>query len=159
MTRVSSSNVYSYAFDPESRRHGILYVTFLRKWRGETLGGPGPTYAYYDVPVKVFHKFREAAKGSAGGAVWDMLRIRGTLWGHQYTYRLIHVEGEYVPRKATKRGFRTRHVPAIGMGRREFRRSTLPDQIFSRGTPDRGDPDRGYPDRGTPDRGEPDRGR
>lgn len=41
----------------------------VRKLR--PLPGPGPTYAYYDVPVKKPLKFQEAAVGSARSAVWD----------------------------------------------------------------------------------------
>jgi hypothetical protein len=146
-----SSNVYGYYFETESRKQGILYVTFLASYRGEVRQGPGTTYAYYDVPVKKFREFQRATASSAGSAVWDYLRLRGTTWGHQHQYRLVQAHGEYVPRKATRGGFKTRNVPEIGeTGRRTYRRSTLPESTF---------PDRGYPDRGEPDRGEPDRGR
>lgn len=144
-----STNVYGYYFEFESRTMGILYVTFLNYYRTETRSGPGPTYAYYDVPARKYHQFQNASGTSAGGAVWDYLRIRGTSWGHQHNYRLIQVSGDYIPRKATRRGFRTRNLPALGTGRREYRRSTLPEQVF---------PNRGRPNRGQPDRGEPDRG-
>lgn len=141
-----SSNVYGYYFETESRKTGILYVTFIASYRGEVREGAGATYAYYDVPVRKFHEFQRAAASSAGGAVWDYLRLRGTTWGHQHQYRLVQAHGDYVPRKATRKGFKTRNVPEIGeTGRRTYRRSTLPESTF--------------PDRGTPDRGEPDRGR
>lgn len=146
-----SSNVYGYFFERESRRFGILYVTFLQSYRGEQRSGAGPTYAYYDVPVRKANQFAQMAASSAGGAVWDYLRVRGTVWGHQHQYRLIHVSGEYVPRKATRKGFKTRNVPALGTGRRSFRRSTLPPTTFPSG----GGPDRGFPNRGEPDRGRP----
>src|SRR6056297_372497 len=144
-----SSNVYGYFFEREARRTGILYVTFLAQRRGQTGSGPGPTYAYYDVPVKKAVEFQRATQESAGGAVWDYLRIRGTIAGHQHQYRLVHVSGEYVPRKVTPLGYKNRAVPALGVGRRSFRRNTLPEQkFFSRGGPNRGGPDRGEPDRG-----------
>ena len=145
-----SSNVYGYYFEFESRTRGILYVTFLNQNRDGTRSGPGATYGYYDVPGQKYHEFRRAAASSAGGAVWDYLRIRGTEWGHQHNYRLIQVSGDYVPRKATQRGYRTRNLPAVGeVGRRSYQRSTLPERIR---------PIDGRPNRGRPDRGEPDRG-
>lgn len=149
-----SSNVYGYYFEREARRTGILYVTFLGQGRGKERSGPGPTYAYYDVPVKKAHEFQRATKESAGAAVWDYLRIRGTIAGHQHQYRLVHVSGEYVPRKVTPIGYKNRAVPALGTargpdGKRAYRRNTLPERtFFSRGRPNRGGPDRGEPNRG-----------
>lgn len=146
-----SSNVFGYYFEFESRTSGILYVTFLATHRGGERGGPGPTYAYYGVSGRKYHEFQGAAESSAGNAVWDYLRVRGSSYQHQDTYRLVQVQGDYIPRKATARGFRTRNVPVLGVGRREYRRSTLPERLFphpNRGRPDRGEPDRGQPDRG-----------
>jgi hypothetical protein len=143
-----STNVFGYYFEFESRTQGILYVTFLAVGVGGKRSGPGQTYAYYDVPGRKYHQFARASDASAGGAVWDYLRIRGTIAGHQHNYRLIQSHGDYVPRKATPLGFRTRNVAAIGQtGRRSYRRSTLPERMFGR-------PERGAPDRGTPDRGD-----
>lgn len=154
-----SSNVYGYFFEREARRTGILYVTFLQTGlNGERINAPGPTYAYYDVSVVKAVAFERAAPASAGGAVWDYLRVRGSTYGHQHHYRLVHVSGEYVPRKATRAGWMARAVPALGVGRRTFRRNTLSPFRFPNARPDRGEPDRGEPDRGFPDRGEPDRG-
>lgn len=141
-----SSNVYGYYFEFESRTQGILYVTFLDTNSDGSRSGPGPTYGYYDVPAKKYHEFKKATAASAGTAVWDYLRVRGTVWAHQHNYRLIQPGGDYIPRKATRLGFRTRHVPTPGVGRREYRRSTLPERLFA--MPDRGEPDRGEPDRG-----------
>lgn len=145
-----SSNVYSFYFERESRRTGILYVTFKRTLKGgEKSDSPGTTYAYYDIPVKKAVEFRKMAAATAGGAVWDYLRIRGTMWGHQHQYRLVHAHGEYVPRKASPKGFVNRAVPALGAGRRSYRRNTLPAVRFNNnGGPDRGGPNRGEPDRG-----------
>jgi hypothetical protein len=142
-----SSNVYGYYFVFESRDAGILYVTFLAVGEGGKRSGPGQTYAYYAVPGRKYHQFARASDSSAGSAVWDYLRVRGTIAGHQHNYRLVQSYGDYVPRKATPVGFRTRNVTAIGItGRRSYRRSTLPERIFAR--PNRGSPDRGNPDRG-----------
>lgn len=148
-----SSNVYSYMWEHETPRVGILYVTF-KAWWPEMKGrsdSPGPTYAYYDVPTRVYQQFRAAAAGSAGGAVWDYLRQRGSVHGHQYQYRIVagtmvQDGGVYVPRKATRAGFKSRAVTNVGAGRRGFLRSSLPEQNF-------------LPDRARPNRAEPDRGR
>jgi hypothetical protein len=142
-TRVKSSNVYSFVFQRQSKTMGVLYVTFLA-WApgiGER-SGPGPTYAYYDVPVAKYQQFRKAAKSSAGAAVWDYLRVRGSHWQHQHQYRivgatLIQETGEfYLPRKAVEKGYK-RRIMAL--------RSTLPPKEFL--------PERGTPNRGTPNRG------
>ena len=144
-----SSNVYGYFYEREARRTGIMYVTFLARGSDGSRQGPGPTYAYYDVPVRKAHEFQRATAQSAGEAIWDYFRIRGTISGHQHQYRLVHVSGEYVPRKVTPEGYRPRAVPNIGTGRRGFQRNTLPAMRFSRGDPNRGAPNRGEPDRGT----------
>ncbi len=165
--RVTSSNVYSYFWQPESKHSGILYVTFLAPAvsKNAPRTGPGPTYAYYGVTTQKFRRFRTQAIESPGSAVWDHLRVRGTIFGHQVQYRLVAVTGEYVPRKATRKGFRTRYLKPLGrpsqvnarlpanatnrereLYRRGFRRSTLPAQDY--GQTDRGTPDRGAPDRG-----------
>ena len=152
-----SSNVFGYYFEFESRTQGILYVTFLGVNSDGSRSGTGQTYAYYDVSGRKYHEFARASDSSAGKAVWDYLRIRGTISGHQHNYRLIQSHGMYVPRKATPEGFRSRAVTARGTGVRGYRRSTLPERLFV--TPERRNrPDRGEPDRGTPNRGEPDRG-
>lgn len=164
---VSSSNVYSYFWQPESKTMGVLYVTFLAPAPGKNMPrqGPGPTYAYYGVTTQKYRAFRKQAIESPGKAVWDHLRVRGTIFGHQVQYRLIAVTGEYVPRKATRKGFRTRYLKPVGrpsqvnarlpsnatakereLARRGFMRSTLPPQDY-------GSPQRGAPDRGTPNRG------
>lgn len=151
MRRVSSSNVYGYYFEREQRNMGILYVTFLETLEnGKRGSGPGPTYAYYNVPVRKAIEFQKATASSAGEAVWDYLRVRGSVFAHQHMYRLIHVSGEYVPRKATALGYKARAVPNLGIGRRGFQRNTLQPIHFSRHDPRRGDPVRGEPDRGRP---------
>ncbi|MFG0261019.1 MAG: hypothetical protein ACF788_01315 [Novipirellula sp. JB048] len=150
---LGSSNVWGYFFERESRRTGIMYVTFLRDVNGKKTDQPGPTYAYYDVSVTKANEFQRMAATSAGSAVWDYFRIRGTVYGHQHQYRLVHASGEYVPRKATPQGWKARAVPNLGVGRRGFRRNTLSPRTFGNGGPNRGGPDRGGPNRGTPNRG------
>ena len=144
-----SSNVYGYYYERESRTTGILYVTFLGSHAGNR-GGAGPTYAYYTVPTRKYQEFQRATAASAGGAVWDYLRVRGSSWRHQYNYRLVQSDGDYIPRKSTRRGFRTRNLVEPGVGRRSFRRSTLEERLYSQSDtrPDRGQPDRGERDRG-----------
>jgi hypothetical protein len=177
---VSSSNVYSYYFEPETPSAGILYVTFLHWEKGmksTERSGPGATYAYYNVPHRKYEEFRNAAATSAGTAVWDYLRVRGTVHEHQNKPELIQVAGDYVPRKATARGFADRTLISPGMSpssrRATFRRSQSranhpAGQFFKRSTLNatpgagrirrNGQPNRGEPNRGTPNRGEPNRG-
>jgi hypothetical protein len=109
---------------------------------GKTIIGktndPGPLYAYYDVPNKVFQTLVQAITNSAGKAVWDELRIRGSVHGHQFRYGLVSgvmVPGEggelanYVPRRAVKGGFKSRSVRTIGAGRGRYVSSTLPQDM------------------------------
>lgn len=112
----------------------------LRGTPGATVRGgarpnqPGPTYGYSAVPTHVFDEMKRAY--SKGTFVWDSLRIRGTIHGHRYNYFLAtgqlltnkqgEYAGQYVPRLATKKGFRTRSVSDFGLGRRSFVSSTLP---------------------------------
>ncbi len=150
-----SSNVYSFVYEPENAASGILYVTF-KAWypgmKGKRPNSAGPTYAYYDVPLRRYKAFASMAATTAGGAVWDFLRVRGSKWDHRFPYRLVAgvlvpAGGEYVPRKATRRGMKKRSLPRQGTGRRGFASSTLPESVYD------ASPDRGRPDRGTPNRG------
>lgn len=150
-----SSNVYSFGYDKET---STLYVTFkahelgdkvtssqsdggrrqLHGKAGATVGrktnAAGAMYAYLDVPQRVFVRFMHAA--SKGKFVWDELRIRGSIYGHQYRYQLVHAmltehkghRVEYVPRKATRKGFRVRSNAEPGVGRRSAVRSALSAQ-------------------------------
>lgn len=130
---VSSSNVHSFYYVRE-KRTGTLYVTFLNWTPGtKTRSGPGPTYAYYDVPVQKYLRFKAAARTSAGKAVWDYLRVRGkgNQARHQHQYGLTRVAAlgvrdleAYVPRKITRTGFRTRNLPDLS-GRSTLRPKTF----------------------------------
>ena len=123
-----SSNVYSFVwvsdehtitddggisvnpFRSRSSDIGSLIVTF-KEWepgmkQKDRPNSPGSTYAYASVPRSKYEMFLGATSpDSAGYAVWDYLRIRGTQSGHQHAYRLVSVTGEYVPRMATPTGF------------------------------------------------------
>ncbi len=139
-----SSNVYSYGYDIEN---ALLYVRFKAPGKGRKRPDqPGPLYQYRNVPPEVFLKLHEAA--SKGAAVWDLLRIRGTLSGHQYDYALVGITGNYVPRKATltPQGevFLRRQVQTVGG---KWLQSELPDQLVRAFPlrPESGAPRRGFP--------------
>ena len=124
---------------------------------GETFTGgsrknePGATYAYYDVPARIWERFEKAS--SKGKAVWDMLRIRGTVWGHKYRYAQVSpalARGDdgrmfsVVHRRATKRGFKSRTVTTVDQtGRRSYANATLPPQRGHVTRPNRARPNRG----------------
>jgi hypothetical protein len=140
-----SSNVYSFAYQAESRTRGILYITYRHgkatgkaerknSCTGEkyTVGVKpnvaGPTYAYYDVPVTVYNRLKTAQ--SKGSEIWQSLRICGSVFGHQYRYTLVegakigpNFDDVYVPRRATQTGFKKRAVRLTG--RKQFVASTL----------------------------------
>lgn len=106
MTPVSSSNVHSIGYSEAKLE---LRVRFLATKGDGSRSGPGPLYAYYGVPKRVWEILRNA--GSVGAAVWDKLRIRGTVAGHQFDYRLIGVgDDENVPRKQTGAGLNPREI-------------------------------------------------
>jgi len=126
-----SSNVYSFVwvndehtidedggisinlYGQRSTNMGTLIVTF-KVWtpgmkQKERPNSPGATYAYAGVSRMKYEAFLgSTSPESAGYAVWDYLRIRGTQSGHQHAYRLVSVTGDYVPRMATPTGFRRR---------------------------------------------------
>lgn len=173
MIPVQSSNVHSIGFridDPEPMRArtGTLLIRFLGTGSGGSRSGLGPMYEYDEVPITVFQAFRKAA--SKGKFVWDEVRVRGTVSGHQYPYRLADIVNGYVPRMAgIKRGMLGEYYL-----QRKFRdangvlhSSSLPERHV-RGPkgalegpgidrlnihPNRGEPNRGAPNRGRPNRG------
>ncbi len=136
----SSSNVYAFTYDKYA---GILYVYFKAPGKADKDGHRphirGPLYSYggaaKKVPESLYHEFKAAS--SRGEFVWDRLRIRGTIHGHQYVYTLVAASmaggRTYVPRKATAKGFRTRTIPMTnrvnGVKRITLMRSTLPPTI------------------------------
>lgn len=127
-----SSNVYGFAYDTVAN---LLYVTYQNED-----GTPGPMYSYGSlgkpVPVSLYNAMLTAQ--STGRFVWDNLRVRGTVWGHQFPYTLVGTgTTEYVPRKATRRGFRTRTISAVRqvgtVRQRRLQRSSRPERLFNRG--------------------------
>jgi hypothetical protein len=154
--RVDSSSVYSYAFVQETENFGTLYVTFLAWTPGSgKTDAAGATYAYHQVDLSRYQAFKREAAKSAGTAVWDYLRVRGTVHAHQVPYELvggvlIQGGGTYIPRKAASRGFFRRTVQRQGARRGSHLRSSLPSREF---LPNRGEPNRGQPNRGEPNRG------
>ena len=122
MIPATSSNVHSFGFQWNfaSPEDGTLLVRYLGKRpRGER-SGPGPIYEYLKVHPDVFSRMLIA--NSKGSFVWDELRIRGTISGHQYAYRLagLGMLSRYVPRIAARVGtqemFLPRHIKAIAAG-------------------------------------------
>lgn len=141
-----SSNVYSFVwvsdehtieedggisvnlYGQRSSEMGTLIVTF-KDWapgmkQKERPVSPGATYAYAGVSRFKYEAFLgSTSPDSAGYAVWDYLRIRGTQSGHQHAYRLISVTGEYVPRIATPYGFRRRQQKGLVVATPEERQA------------------------------------
>lgn len=102
---VGSSNVYALRYDEDALH---MYVCFLGG-TSQNRNGEGPTYRYKGVPKKVATRLFDSH--SVGVAVWDELRIRGTIAGHQYDYNLEATgPSGYVPRKATERGYKPRQI-------------------------------------------------
>ena len=98
----SSTNVHEFGYDVDA---GYLYVRFQSSHGQGQRGGPGPLYRYSGVTPEEFmglYRVRSQGGGNGPGAwVWDSLRIRGTISGHQKDYELVGIMGGYVPRKAT----------------------------------------------------------
>lgn len=164
---------------------GTLIVTF-KEWvpgmkQKDRPNTPGPTYAYASVTRHKYEAF--TSSDSAGEAVWDYLRVRGTVSGHQHAYRLISVTGEYIPRMATPFGFQRRNEEMLVVTPEDQRiedddtpwfkatlQSTLPSGPLTRFGVPIGRESHGRksglswgristPNRGTPNRGTPNRGR
>lgn len=121
-----SSNVHSFSYDYDRMR---LHVRFHPS--GKEGRGKGSLYAYEGVPPRKFLALLNAP--SKGVWVWDNLRIRGTVSGHQHDYRLEAVTGGYVPRKATLGPDGEKYVPREmrfqNVGDKQFRilKSALPE--------------------------------
>lgn len=151
MIPVVSSNVHSIGFDinPHNAQIGTLKVRFLMAvGQGKVAGA---LYDYYHVPTAVFQSFRRAA--SKGKFVWDKLRIRGTVSGTRFDYKLTGISRGYVPRKATyspqgeyftKRTFLGENTRTGEKRLFHSAPSALVRPSANRGTePNRGEPNRG----------------
>lgn len=110
--------------------------------KGKHSDKAGPVYAYWGpkITTKLYNDMVNYAQGTGGHAgkwVWDNLRMRGSKWAHMpgVSYRLYQgsigfgTGGIYVPRKATREGFKSRAATDVGTGRRGFVRSALPSQL------------------------------
>lgn len=156
MIRVRSSNVHSIGYDWNHKdpRKGILKVRYLEKGKGGSNTRGGPTYFYYDVHPGVFMRFQHAS--SMGRFVWDNLRVRGTISGHQYRYNLARISSSgYVPRQATRIGDEEHLLGrrVMGANNREYR-SVLADRFVRQLTPQqRGMPRSLFPNTGRPSNG------
>jgi hypothetical protein len=155
--RVKSSNVYSVMYDAE---RAILYVRFLDtegRGTGKKVQRPGSLYRYLHVTPREFADLYGERNGSPGGWVWQHLRIRGTVSGHQKPYSLVGVVRGYVPRQATYVGggremWMKRRLHAGG-GRwllSEREDQLVPDWAYRQGAPDTGAPNAGKPNTGAP---------
>jgi hypothetical protein len=103
----NSSNVYEFGYDAE---HGYLYVRFKKGMAPKEHvrpNAPGSLYRYSAVTPEEFLSLYKVRDGGGGGGpgdwVWDHLRERGTVSGHQKDYELVGIMDSYVPRKATVR--------------------------------------------------------
>ena len=123
---VTSSNVYSIGYEHplNSTGPGDLLVRFL-DGPSQARSGPGALYRYKSVPYSIFKAFEVAS--SKGGFVWDELRVRGTVSGHQFDYELAGAGASgYIPRQAgTKRGQTGEFYLPRTLGNR---RSSLPER-------------------------------
>ena len=136
-----STNVYSYRYDHLNKNLYVTYRVYRKIERGsdQRPNEPGVTYQYFNVPVAVWHQFRNKARSDRRGGeeVWDHLRQRGTIFGTQYHYSLVEPQESggrtYVPRRATRKGLKRRAVIDIRNTRRGqpiWVESTLPNQDF-----------------------------
>ncbi|MEJ7594606.1 MAG: hypothetical protein WKF77_23990 [Planctomycetaceae bacterium] len=154
MTSVNSSNVHSVGFEfnfnyPLKSKLIIRYLQDNRRGVGKV---PGPTYSYDNCHPDLFNDL--LAVGSKGKWVWDELRIRGTIAGHQFTYNLIRAAQSYLPRRATVRHgqqiLRRRQREAAFSTGRETLTSALPNRNVGQYRPTAHRPNVGNPDRGRP---------
>tara|TARA_R110000803_G_scaffold23906_4_gene58203 strand:+ start:6047 stop:6802 length:756 start_codon:yes stop_codon:yes gene_type:complete len=142
---LNSTNVHSYIYDFYNNTLFVTYRAYRQggggvAWRdigkGQRANSPGVTYAYFHVEERMYLKMRGYA--SKGEFVWDALRKRGTIDGHQYEYSAVSPQTNedgslYVPRKATRKGLRNRSI-VIGDKTRtkpKIVRNTLPEIKFS----------------------------
>lgn len=76
---VHSSNVQALQYNNDKKE---LLVKFKPKGRN-----PGGLYKYENVTTEEAVQFAQAQ--SKGGACWDMLRVRGTKYGHKKPYSRV----------------------------------------------------------------------
>lgn len=164
MIAVQSSNVHSigFRFDFDRPLKSKLVIRYKQKDRKSGRSGTvgGPTYEYDDVHPDWFDDLQQV--GSKGKWVWDHLRIRGTVAGHQYKYNLVRAAQGYLPRRAVvnmgiQRFVRRQRTAVYPDGRTRILRSPLPNQVVGRYSPTAHRPNIGNMDRGRLERGTPER--
>ena len=174
-----STNVYQIGYDIESQ---YLYVRF-REGQGNRdtkAAGPGSLYRYSPIDLDQFlrlYKTRSAGDRSGGDSspgtwIWEHLRIRGTVSGHQggVNYELVGIVHDYVPRQAVMRTTGEWYLPRrVHPGGGNYATSQKPAfnvrpmqmmPVHGRRPPGRGgggEPNRGLPRR--PNDGSPNNGR
>ena len=159
MVRVTSSNVYAIGFEfnfdyPLKSKLIVRYKQKDRRGGGGSVGGP--TYEYFGIHPDWFEDLREA--GSRGRWIWDHLRIRGTVAGHQVQYSLMRAAQGYLPRRAMvhrgmQRFIKRERTALYSDGRTEILRSPLPNAVVGRYSPTAHRPNVGNMDRGRLERG------
>jgi hypothetical protein len=131
--QCQSSNVHSFAYQYDKSRLMVRYHP-----SAETGRGKGTLYAYENVPARKFLAMLDSP--SKGAWLWDNVRIRGTVSGHQHDYTLVAVAGGYVPRKATYTLQGEAYVPReleftnVATGQRRTMRSQLPSSLVNQTT-------------------------
>lgn len=75
MIPVYSSNVRSIGYDENLQE---LFMSFK----------DGSLYKYYRIPPNLYEdlKYTADSGGSVGARFWDLIRIRGSQYGHRYSY-------------------------------------------------------------------------
>ena len=127
---VRSSNVYSISYVWGAHgEDGNMRVRFLGGDSKQRVG-PGPEYEYTGVPRAVFVAFKLAS--SKGKEVWNQLRVRGSISGHQFPYHLVSTgDSDYVPRQAgLKRGMAGEYYLQRSF---QGRKSSLPERKIGSG--------------------------
>jgi hypothetical protein len=145
MELVTSSNVYAIGYDAQTMTMRVQYLGTaishgalsgkghrgkdrVKGKLGKTVvgkrGGAGPTYDYSGVPPRVFERIRSA--GSKGKAIWDNLRVRGTVYGHKFDYKLVAASvADVVNIQTGKRMGRVTYVPRRAVGPGSFEGRTM----------------------------------
>lgn len=154
MVPVTSSNVHSigYVFNFDAPLRGTMMVRYWQRNRAGSGRVPGPTYEYLRIHPDFFDDLWIQAS-SKGRWIWDNIRIRGTVAGHQYSYNLARAAQNYLPRRARVVNGRQvlerrRRVAERRDGSRYVLTSPLPTEYIGAYRPQAHRPNVGNPDRG-----------
>lgn len=107
---VQSSNVAAIQYDADKSQLTIEY-----KDKGKGVG----FYDYADVSIREAEALAKAA--SKGKWVWDVLRIRGTVFGYRKSYVLVDWRGTYTPQWMRSAKARLLHGSIQGEGERSVK--------------------------------------